>query len=84
MFYISLQKLDLNNDGVITVDEFVNYCSMVSKPTRSEVLSSFSQDRYCHMGYDTMYQALVLWCSTQLVVGTCLVSITADTPALLT
>jgi Ca2+-binding EF-hand superfamily protein len=35
-----LQKLDLNNDGVITVDEFINYCSMVSKATRSEVLSS--------------------------------------------
>jgi hypothetical protein len=35
-----LQKLDLNNDGVITVDEFINYCSMVSKATRSEVLGS--------------------------------------------
>jgi Ca2+-binding EF-hand superfamily protein len=22
------KKLDLNNDGVITVDEFINYCSM--------------------------------------------------------
>jgi hypothetical protein len=26
-----LQKLDLNHDGVITVDEFINYCSMVSR-----------------------------------------------------
>ncbi|GFG40873.1 hypothetical protein Cfor_08903 [Coptotermes formosanus] len=26
------KKLDLNNDGVITVDEFINYCSMWSGP----------------------------------------------------
>jgi hypothetical protein len=30
-FIFVLQKLDLNNDGVITIDEFINYCSMVRK-----------------------------------------------------
>ena len=48
--FIFLQKLDLNKDGVVTMDEFMEYCSKVRMVMEAFRVRNISKIRKCFEG----------------------------------